>query len=213
MNAINELSQVKVSEILLPKQFDALWPTLEKQINEIPKTQLPAKQQRPQHEVLEELVASIRGLDVRVRETVEEPPSLKRRRGRFHPMMVTELRHFSKEIMSGRNDPLTLLILLSLVKDDLPWLYDLGVDAYQQTTRGTSNAKQARERVFSALKMLRHGPWMEIFENKETHMLIRELEHCAMEFSDMGDSDVRKATPKEPPVQIRPPKSEAEGGR
>ena len=108
---------------------------------------------------------------------------------------------------------MTLLILLSLVKDDLPWLYELGVDAYQQTTRGTSNAKQARERVFSALKMLRHGPWIEIFENKETHMLIRELEHFVMEFSDMEDSDVRKAPPKESPVQIRPPKSEAEGGR
>ena len=212
VNAINELSQVKVSETLLPKQFDALWPKLEKQINEIPKTQLPAKQQRPQHEVLEELVASIRGLDMRVRETVEESPSLKRRRGRFHPAMVMELHHFSKEIMHGRNDPLRLLMLLSLVRDDLPWLYELGVDAYQQTTRGTPNAKQARQRVFSALKMLRHGPWIEMFENKESHMVFRELEHFAMEFSDMEDSEVKKARPKTPSVKIRPPRSDADAG-
>jgi hypothetical protein len=212
VNAINELSQTKVSETLLPKQFEALWPALEKKINEIPKTQLPAKQQRPQPEVLEELVASIRGLDIRVRETIEEHPSMKRRRGRFHPMMVMELHHFSKEIMHGANDPLRLLMLLSVVKDELPWLYELGVDAYQQTARDMPNAKKARQRVFSALKMLRHGPWFEMFENKETHMVFRELENFAMEFSDMEDSGVKKAHPKVPPVKIRPPASEAREG-
>lgn len=212
VNAINELSQVKVSEMLLPKQFDALWPTLEKQINEIPKTQLPAKQQRPQHEVLEELVASIRGLDVRVRETVEEPPSLRRRRGRFHPAMALELRHFSGEITRGKNDPLSLLILLNLVKDDLPWLYELGFDAYQQTTRGAPNAKHVRQRVFSALKMLRHGPSLETLENKETYMVIRELERFAVEFSDMEDSEVKGARPEANPARLRPPKSETDGG-
>ena len=195
VNAINDLSEVKVSETMLPKQFGALWPTFEKQISEIPKTQLPAKQQRPQHEILEELVASIRGLDARVRDSVEESPGLgmKRRRGRYHPMMAMELIHSSKEIVRGRNDPLRLLMLLSLVKDDLPWLYDLGVDAYQQITREAPNAKRAQERVFSALKMIRHGPWMELFENRETYMVFRELEHSIMEFSDMEFSDMEES--------------------
>jgi len=213
VNAINELSDVKVSETLLPKQFDALWPTFEKQISEIPKTQLTAKQQRPQPEVLEELVASIRGLDMRVRETVEEPLSLRRRRGRFQPMMAFEFHHFSNEIMHGNNDPLRLLMLLSVVKDDLPWLYDLGVDAYQQTTRQTPNAKQARQRVFSALKMLRRGPWIDMFENKETHMVFRELEHFAVEYSDMDEPEPKRVRLKPSSInKNRPPKSDVEGG-
>jgi hypothetical protein len=135
VGSINELSEVKISETLLPKQFDALWPTFEKQIGEIPKTQLPAKQQRPQQEILEELVTSVRGLDMRVREAVEEPPGFKRRRGRLHPMMTMEVDHFSSEIMQGRHDLLKILMLLSLLKDEIPWLYYLGVDAYQQTVR------------------------------------------------------------------------------
>ena len=202
VNAINDLSQTKVSETLLPKQFDALWQTLEKQINEIPKTQLPAKQQRPQHEVLEELVASIRGLDMRVRETVEEPPSLRRRRGRWHPIMALEVHHFSKEIMHGRNDPLRLLMLLSLVKDDLPWLYELGVDAYQQTARNAPNAKQSRLRVLRALKMLRRGPLIEMFESKENHMVFMELERCAREFSDIEESEIKRPRSKISPNKI-----------
>jgi len=211
VNAINELSQTKVSETLLPKQFDALWPTLEKQINEIPKTQFPAKQQRSQPEVLEELVASIRGLDIRFRETVEEQSSLRRRRGRFHPGMVMERHHFSKEILQGRNDPLRILMFLSFVKDDLPWLYELGVDAYQQTTRGTVTAKQARERVFRALKMIRHGPWMEMFETKETYMVLREIDHFVMEYSDVEEPGDKKARNKVRSVSATPLKAAAEG--
>ena len=206
VHAINELSEVKVSETLLPKQFDVLWPTFEKQISEIPKTQLPARQQRPQHEILEELVASIRGLDMRVRETVEDSPNLKRRRSRLHPMMVMEIDHFSKEIMPGRlgrDDPLKLLMLLSLVKDDLPWLYELGVDYYQQMAREAPNAKQARRRVFNALNVVRHGPWLEMFENKETFMVFRELEHFAREFSDIDDSEVQSVDAKTPNVRLR----------
>lgn len=201
VNAINELSEVKVSETLLPKQFDALWPTFEKQISEIPKTQLPAKQERPQHEVLEELVASVRGLDVRVRETVEEPPSLKRRRSLAHPMMMMELHHLSREIMGGRNDPLRFLILLSLIKDEFPWLYDLGVDAYQQTTRRLPTAKEARQRVFSALRMLRRGPWMDMLETKETYIVFRELEHLFHEFPENEEPLIKAQSSQSPGIK------------
>lgn len=198
ISAINELSQIKVSDTLLPKQFDALWPTLEKRISEIPKTPLLAKQQRPQHEVLEELVASIRGLDMRVRESVEEPPSLRRRRTRFHPEMVIELSHFSKEITRGGDDPLRLLMLLSLIKDEVPWLYELGVDAYHQTVRGTRGAKQARQRVLGALKMLRRGPWLEMFENKEVRFVYHELERF-IDYTEIHERDI-VATPRKAPI-------------
>ena len=101
-------------------------------------------------------------------------------------------------------------MLLSFVKDDLPWLYELGVDAYQQTSQGTPNAKQARLRVLRALKMLQHGPWMEIFENKETHMLFLEMQHLVSEFSDMEESEVKRPRSKISSVKIGPPVSEEE---
>jgi hypothetical protein len=51
VNAINQVSDTKISGTLLPKQFEALWPTLEKTISEIPKNPAPAKQHRPQQEI------------------------------------------------------------------------------------------------------------------------------------------------------------------
>ncbi|MGO9674659.1 MAG: hypothetical protein ACLPSF_10930, partial [Methylocella sp.] len=64
-----------------------------------------------------------------------------------------------------------------------------------------------------ALKLLRHGPWFEMFENREAHVVFLELETlAAMEFSDMEDSEVKRARPKQAPVKNRPPSSEAEGG-
>ena len=141
------------------------------------------KSQRSQNEVLEELIASVRGLDVRVRDSVEENPSSRRRRGRFHPMMMMEMRNFTREITSGKDDPLEGVILLSMLRDDLPWLYDIGLDAYKQTIRKLPGAKHARQRVSVALRMLRQGPWREIFDSKEMHFIIRDLEHYYEEHS------------------------------
>ena len=46
VNAINDPSETKVSETMLPRQFDALWPLFEAKISEIPKTQ-PAAHESP----------------------------------------------------------------------------------------------------------------------------------------------------------------------
>lgn len=211
VKAINELSPVKVSEAQLPKQFDALWPSLEKQINEIPKTHLPAKQQRPQHEILEELVAGIRGLDSRVRDSFDEIPSLRRRRPKFHPAMIREIYdRIADEMPGSKDDPLRLLMLLSLVKNDLPWLYELGVDAYEQTTRDMPNAKLARWRVFEAIRMLRRGPLVELFENKETYIIVRELERFSSEYFAPDDEEIAKS--REVPLRARVPKSRPDEG-
>lgn len=183
INSINQLSDVKVSESLLPKQFEALWLSLEKKIEDIPKNPTPARQHRPQQEILEELVSSIRGLDVIFRNTLEEVPGFRRRRSRFHPMMIREVFHFSQEMLEGPTDPVRFLIMASFFRDEVPWLYELAVDAYHETVRRSSRATTARRRLFAAIKAMRHGPWLELFESKEMHMLFRELEHLFYEIA------------------------------
>ncbi len=208
VNAVNELSDVKVSETLLPKQFDALWPSLESAIEAIPKTQLPARQQRPQHEVLEELVTSVRGLDVRVRETVEDSPSGGRRRLRMHPMMMMDFVHFSRGPARGENGLLSLLVAISFLRDDLPWVYDLGLEAYLQTSRKSPNAKRARQSLFDALRMLRRGPFEEMLGTKESYMVLREIEHYTREFTDLDDDQQEDSDPIPPiskPRSLRKP--------
>lgn len=179
VNSINHVSEVKVQEGRLAPLFETLWPALEEKVDEIPTTQTPTKQNRPQHEILEELVSSIRGLDMRFRDTVEDTPRLRRRRHRFHPMMIEELLHDSK---FGRRDPLRFLLIASLIKDDLPWIYELGVEAYREALHRSPKVKDAQRRFVSAIRALRRGPFiMEMGGDKEMHMFIHEMEHWLQE--------------------------------
>jgi hypothetical protein len=180
VNSINQISETKVPEIRLSPLFDTLWPTLDKKVGEIPKTQTPARQNRPQHEVLEELVTSIRGLDLRFRDIVEEGPPRRRRRHRFHPMMVIDL--MGSELRLGHRDPSMILLFVSLLRDEFPWLYELGVDAYRTSNESNSiKAKQARYRFLAALRMLRRGPFLEELGDKDLHMVARDMEHMVEE--------------------------------
>ena len=60
VQSISQQAKQPVADAQLRQLFDALWPNLEKQIAEIPKTTSPAKPTRSQHEILEELVSSVR---------------------------------------------------------------------------------------------------------------------------------------------------------
>jgi hypothetical protein len=88
VNSINQISEAKVPEARLAPLFETLWPTLEQKVSDIPKTQMPTKQNRPQHEILEELVTGVRDLHLRFRESLDESPRSRRRKLRFHPMMI-----------------------------------------------------------------------------------------------------------------------------
>jgi hypothetical protein len=103
-------------------------------------------------------------------------------------MMMMELAH-STELIPVTNNTLRLLMVLSLIKDDLPWLYELAIASYQQTARQTTTAKQARQRVFDAVKMIRRGSWIEFFENKETYMIFRELDYFSHDLFDIENAE------------------------
>lgn len=173
--SINRLCPQPIPDDRLHQLFEALWPELEKRIIAVPKHGTPAKN-RPQHEILEELVTSIRGLDLRFRETIEEGPRTKRRRSGFHPMLMEEMLHVL-DVEPG--DPVRLLMLSSMLRDDLPWLYELGMEAYRAATTGNAErTKKAQHRFMSALHTLRRGPFLEdIGDPRTTHMLLREMEH------------------------------------
>ncbi|MCA1709910.1 MAG: toll/interleukin-1 receptor domain-containing protein [Actinobacteria bacterium] len=95
--------------------FEALWPEFEKRLGEIPDRAPTERHVRPQHEVLEELVASVRALDGRIRESeamiADLPRSRRGSRGlRMHPMMLREIEHL---VADGPDDPIGILVLVS----------------------------------------------------------------------------------------------------
>jgi hypothetical protein len=169
-----------------------------KKIQLIPKVLQQAKHARPQNEILEELVTSVRSLDSRLREVTEEAPRGLRRRWRnLHPMMFHELTH----MLGGRkDDPIALLVLASFVRDDMPWMYELAMEAYRIAKTGSpEEASAARRRLRRAAKLMRDGPFAPEemgMDPRMLHMMVRELDHV---LGPASESDVEPNPALEPP--------------
>lgn len=130
--------------------------------------------------LFEEIKVMVRDLPSNLDERLSDGMGLFRnKRGRrFHPMMFEELMHMMP--MKEPDPYLGILIMVSLLRDDIPWLYELGMEVYRASrSNRKSAAKEALMRFHHAIKFTMHGPFMEEFmmRSKEGHMMIRELEH------------------------------------
>jgi len=182
IHSINETANHAVPEARAKQLFDALWPEFEKKVTAIPIQPTAAKHTRPQNEILEELVAGVRSLDSRLREVSDSAPvSARRRHMRFHPMMMQEIAHM---VGRGPGDPIGLLIVASMLREEVPWLYELGMEAYRVARSGLpEEADKAMRQFRRAVEVLGHGPFgLEEMgmDPKMLHMLIRDLEHSMM---------------------------------
>ena len=97
---------------------------------------------------------------------------------RFHPMMLEELIH----VASPKSpDPfLGVLVLSSLLRDDMPWIYELGMEVYRVSRNNRKSAiREALIRFQYAFRFTMHSPLSEgiMMRSKEGHMIFRELEH------------------------------------
>jgi TIR domain len=178
VQSLNQIGQHPVPDDRVKQLFDALWPELERKVLAIPKTSAQAKHARPQPEILEELVTSVRTLDGRFRELAEDGPrSVRHRSRRLHPMMVRELSHL---LGTKRGDPIGLLVLASMFREDMPWMYELGLEAYRMAKDGNSEeALAARVRFQQAANFMRKGPFGSEefgFDPHMLHMMVRELD-------------------------------------
>jgi len=179
IQSLNQLATPhSVPEDRVMQLFDALWPEFEKKVTAIPMPSSQARHARPQPEILEELVTSVRSLDSRFREIADEGPRGLRPRRRIHPLMVAEISH---QLGGKRGDPIALLIMASLFRDEMPWVYELGIEAYRAARDGTPEEALAARRRFqkSAEVMLRgpFGPEEMGMEPRMMHMMVRELDH------------------------------------
>lgn len=191
VQSLNQSSPNPVPESRVNQLFGALWPELEKKVSTIPAPASTAKHARPQPEILEELVASVRTLEGKFREVVDDGPRPSRGRWRrFHPMMIHELSHM---LGSKRGDPIALLIVASMFREDAPWMYELGIEAYRMARDGApEDAIAARRRFLKAADLMRRGPLdpEELgFDSKFLHMMMRDLDHM-LEIDPSSDSDL-----------------------
>lgn len=105
-----------------------------------------------------------------------------RRRRRFHPMMLEEIFHHPMWKESPDAAGLSILVAFSMLRDDFPWLYELGADLYHAIESGDQRAiERARKTLLNTAEMASHGPFMfEMMggpEDPEAFMFLRHFVH------------------------------------
>ena len=180
IHAINCVADDKAPDDRTKQLFSALWPKFEEALNDIPEQAPTEQHSRPHTEILEELVTGVRGLDTRVQELTGEMfergfRSPRRKMRSFHPMMLEEMAEMSSE---DERDPMSLLFLAGLVRDDMPWLSEMLTETYREIKNGSPvEQEKAIHRIRRMIKMLDRGPFLDelVGGSKESYMIIREV--------------------------------------
>lgn len=205
VHSINKAANHPVPEDRAKSLFDALWPQLEAKFAAIPKPTTTAKPKRPTDEVMEELVSGIRSVELRIREMTEAPrPSKHRRMMKFHPFMMHELGSMLGE---KPGDQIALLVMASYFREELPWLYELAMEAYRAHRSGNSKAvAEAMRRFHRAASLIDRGPFsVEVFgvDSRALHMMLREWEHL---FERSREEEPEPRAKRPPPPKLEKPK-------
>jgi hypothetical protein len=121
------------------------------------------------------LAEEMKSLPSRVAERLadlDESPFRRRRNRRFHPMMLEDLFHMAGE----PGDPVGILMAASMVRDEVPWMYELAMEAYRASKSGDSNlVRKEINRISRISEMMMRGPIDEFGMDKEAYILSREF--------------------------------------
>jgi hypothetical protein len=180
VRSINKISQTKTSEQIVNQLVPALWPRLQGAIESIPDSEPSEKHMRPHHEILEELVTGVRGINSRMRELEpelmdREQANRRRRLTRMHPRMLEEIGMIAMEEGGG---PLQLLMLAGIYREDFPWMAEVLVEAYREIKDGNSDV--AEKTLFRLRRMMKHMTHSKMFfelsgGSKQFHIMADEL--------------------------------------
>jgi len=126
-----------------------------------------------------------------------------RRRRRIHPMMLEEIFHHPMWKESPDAAGLPILVAFSLLRDDFPWLYELGAELYHAIERGDQREiERAQKTLRNTVEMMTHGPFMfEMMggpEDEEAFMVMRHFVH-----------DIERFIPKAKRLKEREPTAQA----
>lgn len=179
VRAINKVADGAVNDAIVARSVPALWPTLQAELEKIPDTQPEEKHMRPQHEILEELVSGVRGLNSRMRdfdpEMLDRERYARRRRMRLHPRMFEEMFFMSRE--TG-DSPTALLIMAGYLREDFPWLAELFAESYREIRDGgPDTAELVLHRLQRSIKHMGRGGMMRemMGGSKEAMIIMEEL--------------------------------------
>lgn len=130
---------------------------------------------KDQEGLLGEIQTELRALPSRLDEYLGAPRMPGMRRGRVHPMMLREMLH-----MGPQSSPaFGVLILASMFRDSMPWLYEMGVEVYRVSKQGSARElREAAQEFRHAVEFSFHSPLGHEFlgRSKELFVVIEEIE-------------------------------------
>lgn len=125
--------------------------------------------------IFEEIKVMFQDLPGRIERRVDPESSMHRKRIRqMHPKLIDEVLH-----MTGKElgDNLSPLIIGSFFKEDFPWLYEVGVEAYRKLESGHPDSADALRRFVKLIdRIARHPIMWEMQErSKERRFEMEEM--------------------------------------
>jgi hypothetical protein len=135
----------------------------------------------------EEIKVLVRDVPDRVAGELGGNPRMRhmRKRRRLHPMMFEELLH-NPIFRESDNGGLPILMMFSALRDDFPWLYELGVQLYRAIDEGDPRAiERARKSIMDTIEMTHHSPFFHVMgdpEDDEAMMGLHQLARAVDRF-------------------------------
>jgi hypothetical protein len=123
---------------------------------------------------------------------------LRRRRRKFHPMLFDDLMHME---LKTEDPNFSFLIMLSFLKDDVPWIYEIGLETYREL-KSAKSVLEKRKLISSfdkAFEMLGHPMLREFYDKSEDmYMFSKDIRHFMRRYLDRYlDDDKIKENNKE----------------
>lgn len=137
-----------------------------------------ASEEQSVAKLFEEVKAMVRELpqrvDDRVRIAARRPSNRSFRR--YGPKMFDEMIYRFSSMSDGEGRSAALLVLLSFVKEDAPWLYEVGMQIYQAMQASDRNAVVAAHKQFQmTMEFMLRGPLARdiLREDEESYVMVQ----------------------------------------
>ena len=162
-----EAFKIKADEILAQQPLDE-----EKVDGEMMEDSTVAK-------LFEEVKIMFQDLPDRIYKNSDKSSS--RKRFRFHPEMFHEFMYMSDK---DENSYIVFFMVLSLFKEDMPWIYEMGKETYETLKLAKTNEiKEKAVLNFTRLiKHTHHPMFMEMNNSKDSYRMLEELMYFSEKF-------------------------------
>lgn len=130
---------------------------------------------------MEELKMMIDSLPSKI-ETRFDPE--RRRKKRFHPMMIDDMMNME---MKFEDPNITFLMMISFFKEEVPWIYEIGIETYKglKATKSKTEKRRLVDTFDRALEMISHPMYREMFnDSKDMYMYSKDLRHIMQRYFD-----------------------------